>query len=61
FPLTIAFPVILQDSSMHLALKFILSVLGTYFVAFISYEFFVKNTFMGVLLNGRKNITIQQK
>ncbi len=61
FPLTIAFPVILQDSSMHLALKFTLSVLGTYFVAFISYEFFVKNTFMGVLLNGRKNITIQQK
>lgn len=61
FPLAIAFPVILQDSSIHLALKYTLSVLGTYFVAFISYEIFVKNTYVGALLNGRKKAAIHQE
>jgi len=53
-PLTILFPVIVWKLPIGAILKFLLVLLGTTIVCFVTYHYFVRNTFIGKFLNGRK-------
>ncbi|MBC8753701.1 acyltransferase family protein [Kordia sp. YSTF-M3] len=53
-PLTIIFPVVVWKLPIGAIPKFLLVVLGTTIVCFVTYHYFVRNTFIGKFLNGRK-------
>jgi glucan biosynthesis protein C len=53
-PLTILFPVTVWKLPIGAIPKFLLVLLGTTIVCFVTYHFFVRNTFIGKFLNGRK-------
>jgi len=50
--LVIQFPLI--DLNINLWLKFIISLMAIFFIGFVSYWYLVRNSFIGVLLNGKK-------
>ncbi len=52
--LTVFFPVIFHKSDLSITLKLILSSIIVTFICFFSYHYFVRNTFIGEFLNGRK-------
>lgn len=53
-PLTIIFPVVVWKLPIGAIPKFLLVLLGTTIVCFVTYHYFVRNTFIGKFLNGRK-------
>ena len=53
-PLTIFIPSLFHKSDLSIALKFIISSIIVTFICFFSYHYFVRNTFIGEFLNGRK-------
>ncbi|WP_430412469.1 acyltransferase family protein [Kordia sp.] len=53
-PLTALFPILVWKLPIGAILKFLLVVLGTTIVCFVTYHFFVRNTSIGKFLNGRK-------
>ncbi|EDP94555.1 2,3,4,5-tetrahydropyridine-2-carboxylate N-succinyltransferase [Kordia algicida OT-1] len=53
-PLTALFPILLQKVPINGILKFLIVTIATAIVCFTSYHFFVRNTFIGKFLNGRK-------
>jgi drug/metabolite transporter (DMT)-like permease len=54
FPLAIALPPLLRDWPLPPTLKFGLVLLGTLGLGLLSYEFLVRDTPVGALLNGRR-------
>jgi len=53
-PLTIIFPITVWKLPIGAIPKFLLVLLGTTIVCFVTYHFLVRNTFIGKFLNGRK-------
>ena len=53
-PLTIIFPIAVWKLPIGAIPKFLLVLLGTTIVCFVTYHFLVRNTFIGKFLNGRK-------
>lgn len=54
FPLTILLPAFVSDLPLNAIEKFLIVFLTTTIISFVSYHFFVRNTFIGQFLNGRK-------
>ncbi|MFH6768978.1 acyltransferase family protein [Gaetbulibacter aquiaggeris] len=53
-PLTAFIPGLISEWSMPAFFKFFIVMAGTALVCFITYHYFVRSTFVGVFLNGRK-------
>ena len=53
-PLTAIIPALISDLIMPATLKFILVLIITSFLCFLSYHYFVRGTVIGKFLNGRK-------
>ena len=53
-PLTALLPSYLMGFAAPAVVKFLIVMLGTAFVCFISYHYLVRNTFIGKFLNGRR-------
>lgn len=53
-PLTIIIPALIADWDISGVLKFLFVMLTTSCICFVTYHFFVRNTFIGKFLNGRK-------
>jgi glucan biosynthesis protein C len=53
-PILFAIQYRLLDVPTHWQLKFIISVIGTLMIAFLSYHLLVRNTIIGTLLNGAR-------
>lgn len=53
-PLTIILPTVVWKLPIGAIPKFLLVLLGTTIVCFVTYHYFVRNTFIGKFLNGRK-------
>jgi peptidoglycan/LPS O-acetylase OafA/YrhL len=52
-PLVLWFFVFLDQFSINIYLKFVLNIVATTFVCLVSYRLFVKETWIGLLLEGR--------
>jgi glucans biosynthesis protein C len=53
-PILFAIQYRLLDIETHWQLKFVISVIGTLMIAFLSYHLLVRNTVIGMLLNGQR-------
>ncbi len=53
---TMDFGLLLYDTTMSLSLKMFLNIVLTSAISLISYHFLVRNTWVGLLLNGRKHL-----
>lgn len=53
-PLTIFIPVLIVDWQLHAILKFVFVVTLTSLICFATYHYFVRSTFIGQFLNGKK-------
>ena len=53
-PLTVIIPSLIWDLPFPTFLKFLIVLLSTTIICFVSYHYFVRNTFIGKFLNGRK-------
>lgn len=53
-PLTVILPVTVWKLPIGAISKFLLVLLGTTIICFVTYHYFVRNTFIGKFLNGRK-------
>lgn len=53
-PLTIIIPALIADWNIPGVLKFLFVTITTGIICFVTYHYFVRNTFIGEFLNGRK-------
>ena len=53
-PLSFFIPAFFHQSKIHLFIKFIISSIIVSVICFISYHYFVRNSFLGKFLNGKK-------
>jgi glucan biosynthesis protein C len=53
-PLTILIPGLIADWPLHAIVKFLIVVLSTSIICFVSYHYLVRGTFIGQFLNGKK-------
>ncbi|NQZ74746.1 MAG: acyltransferase family protein [Ekhidna sp.] len=53
-PFTLLIPAIIVDLEAPAAIKFLITVVGTVLICYISYHYMVRSTFIGKFLNGRK-------
>jgi peptidoglycan/LPS O-acetylase OafA/YrhL len=54
FPLTAILPSFLINWNAHASIKFLTVLILTTFICFVTYHYFVRNSFIGKFLNGRK-------
>ncbi len=52
---TAGFGILLYDTSLSLAPKMLINIILTTLACLVTYHLFVRNTWIGVLLNGKKH------
>jgi hypothetical protein len=53
-PLTILLPAVIADWDISAVIKFLFVTITTGVICFVTYHYFVRNTFIGKFLNGRR-------
>ncbi len=53
-PITAIIPAFIYEWQLHAVIKFLIVLIVTTFICFATYHYFVRNTFIGKFLNGKK-------